>query len=448
MTKISSVSLSLALAIAGCASVHESTTSSSEVIVPVAYDTNVQTSENLPELGPWWTNFGDEALNALVTAALDQNRSLEAGIANVVSARAAVTVADAKSLPSISGSASTSVSSDAGLDDISRSARLSASYELDLFGGVKASQDAARASLESAEYSQRALELSILADLATNYFDLQVARKQLEVAKENLNIAERIFDIVEVRYEAGEISGFDLASQKATLANARSQIPQIEQQILSIETAIAILVGETPQGFEIDSVDLYETRLPVADAGLPSDLLTRRPDLLQAEANLRAGQADVVAARAAMLPSIDLGAGVSTVLTSLSDPTASLSAALSQTIFSGGSLKAQLESAKARRAALLANYEQAILTSLREVDVALSSINTSALREEEVQIALSASRNALDSAELRYRVGADDLTSLLSAQQSYYASTQDALEARRDRLAASIDLYVALGGSY
>ncbi len=149
-----------------------------------------------------------------------------------------------------------------------------------------------------------------------------------------------------------------------------------------------------------------------------------------------------------MLPSIDLGAGVSTVLTSLSDPTASLSAALSQTIFSGGSLKAQLESAKARRAALLANYEQAILTSLREVDVALSSINTSALREEEVQIALSAGRNALDSAELRYRVGADDLTSLLSAQQSYYASTQDALEARRDRLAASIDLYVALGGSY
>ncbi|HBF89682.1 MAG TPA: RND transporter, partial [Hyphomonas atlantica] len=134
MTKISSVSLSLALAIAGCASVHESTTSSSEVIVPVAYDTNVQTSENLPELGPWWTNFGDEALNALVTAALDQNRSLEAGIANVVSARAAVTVADAKSLPSISGSASTSVSSDAGLDEISRSARLSASYELDLFG--------------------------------------------------------------------------------------------------------------------------------------------------------------------------------------------------------------------------------------------------------------------------------------------------------------------------
>ena len=119
---------------------------------------------------------------------------------------------------------------------------------------------------------------------------MQVARKQLEVAKENLNIAERIFDIVEVRYEAGEISGFDLASQKATLANARSQIPQIEQQILSIETAIAILVGETPQGFEIDSVDLYETRLPVADAGLPSDLLTRRPDLLQAEANLRAGQ--------------------------------------------------------------------------------------------------------------------------------------------------------------
>ena len=448
MTKTFLVPLSLVLAIAGCASVRDTSAPSPAVALPDAYETDVTAGADLPALELWWAGFGDETLDDLVATALTQNRSLEAGIASVVSARAAVTVANAQSLPSLSGSASTSVNSETGFDDISKSARLSASYQLDLFGGVAASQDAARAGLESAEYAQRALELSVASDLATNYFDLQVARKQLEVANENLAIAERIFDIVQVRYEAGEISGFDLASQEATLANSRAQIPQIEQQILSLETAIAILVGETPQNFRVEDVDLYEAMLPVPEAGLPSELLTRRPDLLQAEADLRAGQANVQAARAAMLPSIDLGAGVTTLLTSLSDPTASLSAALSQTIFSGGSLEAQLESAKARRAALLANYEQAILTSLRDVDVALSAINTSAMREEQVQIALVASRKALDSAELRYRVGTDDLTSLLSAQQTYYSSTQSALEARRDRLAASIDLYVALGGGY
>jgi len=448
MTKTFLVPLSLVLAIAGCASVRDTSAPSPAVALPDAYETDVTAGADLPALELWWAGFGDETLDDLVATALTQNRSLEAGIASVVSARAALTVANAQSLPSLSGSASTSVNSETGFDDISKSARLSASYQLDLFGGVAASQDAARAGLESAEYAQRALELSVASDLATNYFDLQVARKQLEVANENLAIAERIFDIVQVRYEAGEISGFDLASQEATLANSRAQIPQIEQQILSLETAIAILVGETPQNFRAKDVDLYEAMLPVPEAGLPSELLTRRPDLLQAEADLRAGQANVQAARAAMLPSIDLGAGVTTLLTSLSDPTASLSAALSQTIFSGGSLEAQLESAKARRAALLANYEQAILTSLRDVDVALSAINTSAMREEQVQIALVASRKALDSAELRYRVGTDDLTSLLSAQQTYYSSTQSALEARRDRLAASIDLYVALGGGY
>ncbi|HCX11183.1 MAG TPA: RND transporter, partial [Hyphomonas sp.] len=150
-------------------------------------------------------------------------------------------------------------------------------------------------------------ELSVTSDLAANYFDLQVARKQFEVAQDNLEIAERIFEIVRVRYDAGEISGFDFASQEAALANSRAQLPQIEQQILSLRTAIAILVGQVPQNFEVPDVDLYETGLPVPEAGLPSQLLVRRPDLLQAEADLRAAQANVQIARAAMLPSVDLG---------------------------------------------------------------------------------------------------------------------------------------------
>ena len=448
MTKTSFLSLSLIIVLSGCTSMQSSDMPVSSVSVPDSYETSVQADTDLPETALWWSAFGDDSLDGLVGTALERNRSLKAGVANVLAARAALRAAASGTLPSVSASANAATDSDSDFGTISRSARLSASYQLDLFGGIAAEQEAASAGLASAEFSQRALELSVASDLAANYFNLQVARKRLEVARENLAIAERIFEIVEVRYEAGDISGFDLASQEAALANTRAQIPQIEQEILSLRTAIAILVGEAPQEFEIAEVDLYETNLPVPEAGLPAQLLARRPDLLQAEADLRAAQANVQVARAAMLPSVDLGAGVTTLLTSMSDPTASLSAALSQVVFSGGALEAQLDSAKARREALLANYEQAILTALRDVDVALSAINTSARREAQLEIALAASRKALDAAELRYRVGTDDLTSLLSAQQTYYSATQSALEARRDRLAAAIDLYVAMGGGF
>ena len=448
MTRISLLPLSLLVVAAGCANTQSSEMLGSSVTLPGAYETSVEADPALPDTALWWSSFGDNSLDGLVDRALQQNKSLEAGLANVISARAALRVAESNTLPSVSAGANVSTDSESDFSDFSRSARLSASYQLDLFGSIAASREAAGASLDSAEFAQRALALSVASDLATNYFNLQVAREQLAVARDNLEIAERIFEIVEVRYEAGEISGFDLASQEAALANSRAQIPQIEQQILALRTAIAILVGQAPQQFDIAETDLYETNLPVPAAGLPSELLVRRPDLLQAEADLRAGQANVHVARAAMLPSVDLGAGVTSLLTSMSDPTASLSAALSQTVFSGGALEAQLDSAKARRTALLANYEQAILTALREVDVALSAINTSAQREAQYDIALAASRKALDSAELRYRVGTDDLTSLLSAQQTYYSATQSALEARRDRLTAAIDLYVAMGGGF
>jgi outer membrane protein, multidrug efflux system len=448
MTKISLLPLSAMIAIAGCANTQASDMLLSSLDLPPAYETSVTSDAGLPATALWWSSFGDEALNGLVDTALARNKTLEAGLANVASARAALRVAESSALPSVSAGTNISTDSDSDFSNFSRSARLSASYQLDLFGSVAASRDAAGASLDSAEFAQRALELSVASDLAANYFDLQVARKQLEVAKENLEIAERIFEIVQVRYDAGDISGFDLASQEATLASSRAQIPQIEQQILSLRMAIAILLGQAPQQFEVATVDLYETDLPVPESGLPSELLVRRPDLLQAEADLRAGHANVQVARAAMLPSVDLGAGLTTLLTSLSDPTASLSAALAQTIFSGGALEAQLDSAMARREALVANYQQAILTALHEVDVALSAISTSAQREAHLEVALAASRKALDSAELRYRVGTDDLTSLLSAQQTYYSATQSALEARRDRLAAAIDLYVAMGGGF
>lgn len=438
------------IGLSACASLGPERATSTEagITLPDGYDYAGEVRSVQSTDADWWTGFNSEPLDALVTEALSANQTLAQGLANVDASRASLKVTNAAFLPQASGSLSASSDTQGGLEDISSSGRLSASYQLDLFGANAASRNAALASLDAAIFSQRALELTVQSDVASNYFNLLATREQLDVALQNLEISERIFGIVEVRYDAGAISGFDVASQRAQLANARARIPQLEAQVTSLETALAILLGRTPQGYEAPTEDVLDIALPVADPGLPSDLLLRRPDLMQAEANLRAANANIDAARAAFFPSIDLGAGVSALLTGGGSLTGSLSAGLAQTIFSGGRLEGQLEGSEARREAQLASYRQAILGALRDVDVAIKTLATSEEREAQLLIARDASLEALNAAELRYRSGTDDLTSLLTAQQSYFSASSSYVQARLDRLTAALNLYVALGGNY
>jgi NodT family efflux transporter outer membrane factor (OMF) lipoprotein len=447
---IRKITLSASLLIlAGCASVALQTDNSAhEIALPDSYDHAVELSDARAMESEWWAAFGSANLNTLVSEALSANQTLAAGMANVDAARAALKVSNAALLPQASASLSASSDTESGLDDVSASGRLAASYELDLFGANAASRASSQASLEATEYNQRALELTVQSDVASNYFNLLATREQLEVARRNLEISERIFEIVEVRYKAGSISGFDVSSQRAQLATARARIPELESQITSLETSLAILLGKVPQGYAAPDESILALDLPAAEPSLPSDLLLRRPDLLQEEATLRAADANITVARAAFLPGIDLGAAVSSILSGGGDLTGSISASLAQTIFSGGRLQGQLESAEARREAQLASYRSAILNALRDVDVSLTSIEADARREEQLLIARDASKEALDAAELRYRAGTDDLTSLLTAQQSYFSASDDYVQGRLNRLTSALNLFVALGGSY
>lgn len=438
------------LALSGCASFGPSTKAGEGpgIVFPDGYDYRSELAAlDAPEKA-WWGGFSSAPLDALVAEALRANQSLAQGVANVDASRAALKVANASFLPQASGSLSTSSDTLGGLDDVSASGRLSASYQLDLFGANAASRAAALASFDAAVFSQRALELTVQSDVSTTYFNLLASREQLDVARSNLEIAERIFQIVQVRYEAGTISGFDVSSQSAQLANARSRIPQLESQISGLETALAILIGRVPQSYVAPEADILTIALPQTDPGLPSELLLRRPDLMQSEAALRGADANINAARAAFFPSIDLGAGVSSLLTGGADLTGSLSSSIAATIFSGGRLEGQLEGAEARRAGQLAAYRQAILSALRDVDVSLKSVEANAAREEQLLIARDAAFDALEAAELRYRAGTGDLTSLLTSQQTYSDASNSYVLGRLDRLTAAINLYVALGGGY
>lgn len=439
------------LGLAGCVSlnpVQRETSTEAGLIMPDGYDYAGAVDALAAPEQAWWGSFKSADLDALVSEALVANNTLAQGVANVDASRAALKTANAAFLPQASGSLSASSNTQSGLDDVDANARLSASYQLDLFGANAASRNAALANLDAAVFSQRALELTVQSDVAAGWFNLLSAREQLAVAKQNLEISERIFKIVQVRYEAGAISGFDVSSQSAALANARARIPQLESQITSLETALAILLGRVPQGYTAPEADVLSIALPNAEPGLPSDLLLRRPDLMQAEANLRAANANIDAARAAFFPNIDLGAGLSSVLTGGGDLIGSLSASVAQNIFSGGRLDAQLESAQARREAQLAGYRQSILSALRDVDVSLKAIEANGAREAQLLIARDAAADALRAAEIQYQAGTGDLTSLLNAQQNYFDAANSYVLGRLDRLTAAINLYVAVGGGY
>lgn len=416
--------------------------------LPGAYE-NAATLSGAPVEEEWWRSFGDPTLDALIAEALDANQSLAAGLARVRQSRASVRSATASLFPQIGAGASASSDTDDGLGDFSTSARASASWQLDLFGQNRANRRAALASYEAQQFNQRGLELTLQSDVAFNYFTINALRERLDVARSNLEISERIYRIVKARYDAGDVSGFDMASQEAAIANARARLPQIEQQIISFETALAVLLGRTPQGFDAPSGDILALDTPDIAPGMPSALLLRRPDLLSAEAGLRGAQANVDAARAAFFPSIDLSSGLSAApLTGGTSVIGALAASLSQPIFSGGRLIAGFESASARVEEQVANYRQSTLNALRDVEVSLAALSTAEQRERQLQIAREASERSLSLAETRYRSGADDLTSLLNAQSTFFNASDSLVQGRLDRLSAATDLFVALGGGW
>lgn len=408
----------------------------------------VQTGPDAQAGDEWWARFASPDLEGLLTRARAGNQELAQGSANLAAALAALREADAAMMPQLGAGLSAGSDSRDGLSDIDWTARISASYQPDLSGLDRAGRRAARARADLVSASRRALDLTVSAQTASGWFSLLAAREQLRVARENLVISERIHAIVEVRYRGGLISGFDLASQSASLASVKARIPQIEARINSLETALALLLAETPGDYNAPQADILDLHVPMPAAGMAAPVLLRRPDVMQAEAALRVADADIDAARAAFLPEIDLGAGLSLLLASGADPLASLSGSVSGILFAGGRLDARLAGARARREGEVAAYRQTILVALREIDVGLQDVRASAQREGDLVTAREAAGEALRLAEIRYRAGADDLTSLLAAQKTYFDAADAAVSARLDRLNAAVSLYAALAGGY
>lgn len=409
----------------------------------------------------WYRGFESPELDALLTSATSANLDLAAARARITQADARARQAGAAILPSLDGVGNGNFlaghSSNGSAHELDWSALLSASYEVDFWGKNRATANAARFLGTAARADRDTLALTTLAGVANGYFELLSIRERLKIAQSNLDAARGLLEVVQTRFNAGAADPVTLATQRTVLASAQLVLPELRQREQEALAALALLVGQPPEGFEVADATLDALSEPQVAPGLPMQLLTRRPDVYSAEANLRAADADLVAARAALLPTLTLTAAggvqnpaLNAAVTTLSGvgPTVNLGAGLTQSIFDGGRLRAVRDETRAKQEELLATYRKAILGSLVDVENALAALHNLGAAREYQEENLKQSQQAFDGAQLRYRQGAGDFLAVLEAQRILYAARDQYSQYKLARLQALVGLSKALGGGW
>jgi outer membrane protein, multidrug efflux system len=419
------------------------------------------------EDGRWWRIYEDPFLEKFVEEGFERNADLVIAAARVDEARALLGESRSALFPSVDVRASAgrqrtsreTATSFAGVprEFSSYRATVDVSYELDLFGRLRSGVAAARAELEASEASREAVRLALAAQVAKSYFALRSFEQQVELTRQTLKLREESLSLQRKRRDAGVISEFELRQLEAEAAAARVQLPPLEREREREEAALAVLLGRSPaQVFEgtIRTAQRPEDSLipAILPSGLPSELLLRRPDLVEAERGLAAANARVAVARSEMFPSISLTAALGSESASLSNlftgPAGiwSIAAAVTQPIFAGGRLEARTDAARARERAALARYQQAIRSAFGEVRTALVAQARARESYEAESARAAALAETLRLARLRYGAGVASQLDVIDAERGLLAARVARIDALRAQRAAVADLFRALGG--
>ncbi|MFT8243065.1 efflux transporter outer membrane subunit [Roseomonas sp. BN140053] len=408
----------------------------------------------------WWAGFGSPELNRLMAEAAAGNFDLAAAAARIRQADAQLRIAGSALFPQLDGGANVTRSRPAGSNgnrfrgtttyDLS----LSASYELDLWGRIRSTTDAAAFTARASRFDAAAVGLTTEASVANTYFQVLEAAAELRVEEENLDAAQRTLAVIRAQVTAGTATGLDLAQQETVVAQQQANIPPLRQSIAQNTLALATLVGRPPEDVTVSPAGFDQLRVPAVSPGLPAELLARRPDVLAAEANLAAANADVAAARAALLPTAVLsaqGGFRSLVLGTLISPEAtfySLVAQLAQTIFDGGARRGQVELSRAQAEELLVEYRRAIVSALVDVDTSLVALRETTEQEKLRAEAAARAARAFGIAEAQLRAGTINLITLLTAQGTLFSARTALVQVRLARLQAAVGLFRSLGGGW
>ncbi len=408
----------------------------------------------------WWSGFNSPELSRLIASGQAANDDLAAAIARVRESEAQVRISSAPLLPALdaagSGSRQRQISPSSGgtLLYNAFAAGLNATYELDFWGENRAIRSAALAAADASRYDRETVDLTVMSGIADTYFSVLALRDRLRIARANLASAQETLEGLETDEQAGVSTALDVAQQDTVVATVAAIIPPLEQQERQQLDALAILVGQTPQSFSVTASSLSGMSAPAVTAGVPSQLLARRPDVANAEAQLISANADIRAARAAFFPTIDLtasGGYESKSLATLLEPGSrvfSLSAGLTQPIFRGGSVLGEYRLSKARYDELLADYHKAVISAFGNVEDSLTAVDDTGEQLQREQIATDKARGAYQMSQDQFHAGTVNILTVLTTENSSFTA-QDALaQAQLAHLQALVGLFNALGGGW
>ena len=413
------------------------------------------------DLSQWWQSLDDALLSELVGDALLASPDLRSAQARLREARARRTVAAAGRFPSViaSGNASRSQSSEAlGSGDTRNffSAGFDASWELDVFGGVRRSVEAAEADLESAEASLHDTRVSLAAEVALNYVEVRTRQNLIAIARANLDTQSETLQLTDWRAQAGLVSSQDVEQARSNREQTRAQIPALEILLAEAEPRLDILLGQPPGGLHarLASAGPLPAVPEQLAVGIPADALRQRPDVRAAERRLAAETARVGVAEAARYPAFNLSGSIGLEALTLGAlgnsgaATSSLFAGITAPVFNAGRLRAQVEIQDAVREQAMVAYEQAVLVALQEVENALVALSRNRERTEALANAAEAVRNAAALARQRYGAGLIDFQSVLDSERSVLALEESLASSRANGVQELIRLYKALGGGW
>lgn len=417
----------------------------------------------------WWTRFEDPTLTALVERALDDNLELQQQLQRIEQARAQLGLARAGSWPTLSAQADaareqpsaamTPAELGGGQEQERYAVSAVLSYELDLWGRVARQREAAGALLAQSRFGTEAVRLNLVADVVTTYFSLRAAEQQVAYTERTLESREKTLELEQIRYESGATDPLSVRQARASLESTRAQLPALRQQAQTTRTALAYLVGYSPKELlsELDFGDRQLSDIELPDsvpAVLPSELLRRRPDIRAAEAGLIAANAEVGVAMAERLPRLDLSGLIGSAAPSTDQlfdapaETWNLAAGLAAPLFDAGRLRAGVDSAKAGRELAELEYQMAVTNAFRDTRDALTLYETSDARVTAVRRQTQAIAETLELAEIQYDAGSIGFYELLDAQRGLLQAELALADAVRERLAASANLFKAMGGGW
>jgi len=409
----------------------------------------------------WWQVYQDPVLTQLIHTAIAQNYDVRIAATRVLEAQAQVGITRANQLPAASVGANVFSQQNAKVTNLfpayqvnGGELNLSVIWNLDFWGKYRRQTEAARAQLLATEWGQRAVLSSLVANVATAYFQLRALDSQLEISQHTLASRQQSLHLIQVLDRNGSASGLDLSQAEQLVYTASETIPDLERQIQQQENVLSVLLGENPQSIPRGRA-LTEQAVPQnVPAGLPSELLERRPDVLQAEQNMVAANAQIGVAKASFFPTLSLtglgGLESNALHHFISQPSETWSGAfsVSQPVFQGGALRSQLRLARANWQETVLSYQQTVQNALEQVSNSLVASQKDREFREQQQLLTQAAEQTDQLSEVLYKNGGASYLQVLTSETNYFSAELNLVQAQLNERLALVQLYQALGGGW